>query len=256
MIYASILSGNKQPTILLTVSKTFVSKLWAGFKRPKTVLAKHLNVNKRLRKLMSLRRPQSALDVTNTASPTSEPNPFPPIVQETAVEILNPPVPHFATSTSTSSSLSLSSQPGGPANASRTTITGQPQNIIGVVDGQFRAELRQSTSFSEATTLQNSGVVNDSSSDRQSTGRLLTPTDSARGSISDTSNVVVPPASSQHLRMSMQRLHINTQHLNVPVSDDEDSQSTVRGRSSSAASDVDFVGVGVHFDESPGSLQF
>ncbi|ERF69984.1 hypothetical protein EPUS_03536 [Endocarpon pusillum Z07020] len=241
-------------------SKTFVSKLWAGFKQPKTVLAKHLNVNKRLRKLMSLRRkeseiapkePQSAQDVTNTASPPSEPNPFPPLVQETAVEILNPPGRPLATCTLTSSSLSLSSQPGASANTSRATVTRQPQSIINVVEGQFRADVRHSTSFSEATTLQNSDVVNDSSSHRQSTGRPLTPTDSARGSINDPSNVAAPPASSQPLRMSMQGLHINTQHLNVPVSDDEDGQSTARGRNSSATSEGDFFGVGGHFDESP-----
>lgn len=234
-------------------SKTFVSKLWAGFKQPKIVLAKHLNVNKRLRKLMSLRRkksaiapeePQSAQDVTITASPPPEPNPCPPLVQETAVETLNPPGPP------SSSSLSLSSQPGAPTNASRATITHQPQTIIGVVEGQFRADVRQSTSFSDATTLQNSDVAIDSSSNRQSTVRPPTPTDSARGSINDTNNVVAPPTSSQYLRMSTPRLQIETQHLNVPVSDDEDGQSTVRGRGSSAASEVDIYGVGGHFEES------
>ncbi len=243
-------------------SKTFKStfgKLWAGFKRPKSVLAKHLNVNKRLRRWMAPRtkkpgmapeEPQSAQDATNTAGPTSEPNPSLPIIQETAVGILNPPEPPIAVSTATESSLSLSPQPGAPANVSRSTVTHQPQSIIDVVEGQFGTNAHHGASFSDASTLQNSDVVNDSSSHRRSAVQSFARTDSTRGSINDTSNVSAPPFSSQELRPSTPCLRINTEHLNVPASDDEDGQSTVRGRSSSAASDIDFSGMGVHLEES------
>lgn len=240
-------------------SKTFRStleKLWAGLKRPKSVLARQLNVNKPLRRLTALRtkksgiapeEPQSAQDATNAAGPTAEPTPSPPIVQETAVGILNPPEPPFAVSTPTESSLSLSSQLGAPADPSRATSTHRPQNIIDVVEDRFGTHLHHGISFSEASTLQNSDVVHDSSSHRRSVVQSLSPTDS----IHDASNVSAHPVSSQQRRRSAPRLQITTEHLSVPVSDDEDGQSTVRGRSSgSAASEIDFTGMGLHLEES------
>lgn len=237
-----------------------VGKIWTAIKQPQNVLAKRLRGNKRLKKLMSLgmrkpstprEKPRSRPEAISVAEPTPPPILSTPIVQETALEALTRPQAPFAVATSTDSSLSLSSQPEATPIPNPAPDTRQPLHLINDFDRQFGSDVGSTTHLSEASTLQNSTFVNESRSRSHSEVQLPSIEEPNGGSAIGPNRGTPPPFPSESLRPFTPRLQTNFGQLHVPSSDDEDSQSTIRGRGSSPASAVDFSGMGGHFEESP-----
>jgi hypothetical protein len=244
-------------------SKSFASavgKIWTAFKVPRRALARHLNVNKRLRRLMPRRtkdpvipldKPESSPGAVDDAFCAAPQNLSTALDQETELEPLTCPNPRFAATTATESSISLSSQPETTPILTPNLDTHRSVNLINVAQHESGSDGRSDTPFSEATTLENSTVVNDASSSRNSEAlhpsALELNSDPAIGN-----RPATPPLlSSLIIRPFTPCLQTNLGHLDVPLSDDEDSSSTVRRGGSSPASAVDFHGMGGHFEESP-----
>jgi hypothetical protein len=253
--------------------KTFASAvgklLRTAIKKPRNVLAKHLNGKKHFQKLMPRRKKKVAtspevlagspeevnaaddIPAANPADASPATNPATATRDEPGPEPLSPPEPRFAATEPTESSISLCSQSEATPTASHTPHLHHPQNIITYVDHQFRPGRRCSTPLSEASTLQNSTYVNDNLSRRASESQPPpAPESDPVPSVATPPSTPLPPLPSQPGRPYAPRIQTNLGHLYVPGSDEENSHSTVRDRSSSPASAVDFHGMGGHFEES------
>jgi hypothetical protein len=231
-----------------------VGKIWTAIKEPRSVLARHLNVNKRLRRLMPRRtkdpgipldKPETSPEAVDKAVCAVPQNLSTVFDQETESEPLTCPNPQFAATTATESSISLSSQPDTTPIPTPNLDTHQQLNIVNVLQHDFDSDGRSETPFSEATTLQNSTVVNDASSSRSSEALHPSTLEPNSDPTIGDRPLTPPPISSLIIRPFTPRLQTNFGHLDVPPSDDEDSSSTVR------RSAVEFHGMGGHFEESP-----
>ena len=235
-----------------------LGKLWTGIKQAKNALAKHLNGNQRVRKLISprskksaipLKKPESGAQATDVANTTSTTSPSTVINQQADSETLTRPETPVAVTTATESSISLSSQPDISPFPISVPTTRQSSNIISLVDHQF---IRPGTPFSEVSTLHNSTCVDVNSSHHLSDTPPPTIPQPNTGPATDVSTATPPhPILSQPVRPSAPPIRTDLDYSNIPGSDDEDSRSTVRGRSSIPASALDLHGMGGHFDESP-----
>lgn len=249
-----------------TKTKAFVRKVWTTIKKPGDALVKHVNDNQRLRRLLPWRvresatlpeQPRSSPEATNTVGspspqdpsnaptggpPASEPlsvdHPSQPpastvIVEETILAY--PVVPNPARRTASDSSISLSSRQDSPPSIPPSPAVQHSVNTITNFEGSFRPGSHATTTFSDETTLLNSTAVNDN----LSRGFSSPSVDANRSTLQVTS---------QHLRPTPR---IQTEHLNVPGSDDDDGHSTVRNRSNSSPASVeeDLHGIGRHFEE-------
>jgi hypothetical protein len=165
--------------------------------------------------------------------------------QETESEPLTCPNPPFAATTATESSISLSSQPDTTPTPTANLDTHQQLNMVNILQHDFDSDGRSETPFSEATTLQNSIVVNDASSSRSLEALHPSTLEPNSDPTIGDRPLTPPPISSPTMRPFTPRLQTNFGHLDVPLSDDEDSSSTVR------RSAVEFHGMGGHFEESP-----
>ena len=217
-------------------------------------MAKHVNSNKHLQKLIPgrkkkvLEQPANESSAGNTANDIPAPNVTSTTTEEPRPETFRPRTLLSVVTEPTDSSISLSLPSDAPPNPSQSHDVRHPQNIIANVNRQFRSDLGSNAPSSQASTLQNSTYVNDGLSRRSSeTQPPSIPEPDASPAVD---NDPPAPRPSQPGRPYAPRIQTNLAQLHVPGSDDEDGHSTIRGGSSSPASAVDFHGMGGHFEPS------
>jgi hypothetical protein len=243
-------------------SKTFasvVAKIWTAIKDPRNVLAKRLKSKKRLQKLALWRTKEQAVpggkrkrsrEPLNVAGPTSSSVPATAIFEETPSESVTCPSPPLPITTASESSISLPSQTDAtPPSASVRDIRHSP-SIISFIDLQFRSDGLPGTAFSEVSTLQNSTFVNEDFSRDFSEARLSRALEPQNVTVLDATHATPAAIASQPTRPSTPRPRPSFRQGNVPSSNDQENPSTTCSIHSSPASEVDFQGMGGHFEES------
>jgi hypothetical protein len=222
--------------------------------QPQKILANRLRGSKRLNKVMSLRRRKAAMPQEKPSNPeadkVAEATPLPlsstPTIEGTAPETLTRPPTPFAVTTTTDSTLSLSSRAEASPILSPGLNSRRPTDILHSIDHHFPVHSNSTTHLSQVSTLQDSTFVHGTLSRSMSEIQPPSVEEPNGGPPIDADYSTPPPPRAEPSRpVTRPRVQTDFDQLHVPNSDDQDSQSTIRGEG------IDFSQMGGLFEGSP-----